>query len=92
MIIDDLAVENIDSESLEKMFLSDKPDANVSENDKVEVSAVDPVSSMQAITNDKLAGIAGVLALLSGLFLWIITSSFYSFIVAIFVFLFCVTY
>jgi uncharacterized protein (DUF302 family) len=30
-----------------------------SENDKVEVSAVDPVSSMQAITNDKLAGIAG---------------------------------
>lgn len=35
LIIDDLAVENIDSESLEKMFLSDKPDANVSENDKV---------------------------------------------------------
>jgi uncharacterized protein (DUF302 family) len=30
-----------------------------SENDKVEVSAVDPVSSMEAITNDKLAGFAG---------------------------------
>jgi uncharacterized protein (DUF302 family) len=30
-----------------------------SENDKVEVSVVDPVSSMQAIKNDKLAGISG---------------------------------
>ncbi len=35
LLINELAVENIDSESLEKMFLTDKTDANVSKNDKV---------------------------------------------------------
>lgn len=36
-----------------------------------------------------LAGIAGVLSLLGGLFLWIRTSSFDSFVIGIFVFIFC---
>jgi len=36
-----------------------------------------------------LAGIAGVLSLLGGLYLWIKTSSFDSFVVGIFVFIFC---
>ncbi len=36
-----------------------------------------------------LAGIAGVLSLVAGLFLWIKTSSFDSFVVGIFVFIFC---
>ena len=35
LLINELAVKNIDSESLEKMFLTDKPDANVSEGEKV---------------------------------------------------------
>lgn len=35
LLINELAVENIDSESLEKMFLSNNTDTNVSEHDKV---------------------------------------------------------